>query len=118
LRNATGDIYGTATSGGVYGGCIDGLGCGVVFKLDTAGNETVIHAFTGGADGAYPLGGLTAGSGSMYGAAANGGDRTTSRCGNGHGCGTVFRINLTVHTVRQTPMISGLRLLDPRSVAK
>jgi hypothetical protein len=29
-------------------------GCGVVFKMDAAGAETVLHSFTGRADGAYP----------------------------------------------------------------
>jgi len=50
-----GNIYGTTT----YGGNIcsaDPYGCGTVFKLSPNGsggwNETVVYAFTGGADGA------------------------------------------------------------------
>jgi uncharacterized repeat protein (TIGR03803 family) len=50
-----GNIYGTTT----YGGNIcsaDPYGCGTVFKLSANGsggwNETVVYAFTGGADGA------------------------------------------------------------------
>jgi uncharacterized repeat protein (TIGR03803 family) len=47
----------------------------VVFQLDTAGNETVLHSFTGGTtDGAYPLAGLILDSnGTLYGTAEGGG---------------------------------------------
>jgi hypothetical protein len=31
---------------------------GVLFKLDTAGQENVLHSFTGGTDGADPLAGV------------------------------------------------------------
>ena len=31
------------------------FGCGVVFKLDTTGTETVLYSFTGGTDGATPM---------------------------------------------------------------
>ena len=34
--------------------CFSSYGCGVVFKLDPAGKETVLHTFTGGADGGSP----------------------------------------------------------------
>ena len=34
-----------------YGGT---SGYGTVFKLDTSGNETVLHSFTNSADGGYP----------------------------------------------------------------
>ena len=42
---------------------------GVVYKVDTAGNQTVLHSFTGGADGGYPYpGGLIRESaGGLYG---------------------------------------------------
>jgi hypothetical protein len=33
-------------------------GCGVVYKLNSAGKETVLHSFTGEADGANPIAGL------------------------------------------------------------
>src|ERR1035441_5074861 len=38
-----GNLYGTAAYGGASGD-------GVVFKLSTSGQETVLHAFTGGPD--------------------------------------------------------------------
>jgi hypothetical protein len=34
------------------------MGYGTVFKLDTSGNETVLHSFLSG-DGALPIGDLT-----------------------------------------------------------
>src|SRR6202035_76168 len=53
LRNGAGNLYGTAVEGGagtkVCGGA--GIGCGVVFKLDAAGEETVLHKFKGTPDG-------------------------------------------------------------------
>ena len=46
---ASGNLYGTATCGGTGTGCAGG-GAGVVYKLDTAGHETVLYNFTGAAD--------------------------------------------------------------------
>jgi len=91
VRDAAGNFYGTTEWGGV-GSC--SIGCGVVFKLDQAGNETVLHSFTGGTDGANPVyGGLTLDSGgNLYGTTNGGGDLS---CGlsNGTGCGVVFKID-------------------------
>jgi len=44
IRDSAGSLYGTARDGGT-------ANAGVVFKLDSIGNETVLHSFTGGADG-------------------------------------------------------------------
>jgi uncharacterized repeat protein (TIGR03803 family) len=51
IRDATGNLYGTAVDGGAFGH-------GVVYKLDPAGNEAVLHSFTGGADGGNPFAGV------------------------------------------------------------
>ena len=57
---------------------------GTVFKLDTTGTETVLHSFTGGADGAILYGGLVRDkAGNLYGTTSNGG---------ASGVGTVFKI--------------------------
>lgn len=56
LRDAKGNLYGTASSGG-GGNCAFG-GCGVVFKVSPSGTETVLYAFAGGADGSLPTHGL------------------------------------------------------------
>jgi len=52
--DAQGNLYGTAVTGG--GGSCEG-GCGVVFMLTKSGGtwtQSVIHTFTGGADGSGP----------------------------------------------------------------
>ncbi|HKW44941.1 MAG TPA: choice-of-anchor tandem repeat GloVer-containing protein [Candidatus Eremiobacteraceae bacterium] len=69
IRDSAGDFFGTT----VLGGNLDcgGIGCGVVFELDRSGNESVLHAFTGG-DGFFPFAGLTPGAaGKLYGATSN-----------------------------------------------
>jgi uncharacterized repeat protein (TIGR03803 family) len=67
-----GNLYGTTGYGGVWpgNGCED-LGCGVVFKLTTAGVYTVLHAFSGnGSDTSEPVGVTMASDGNLYGATA------------------------------------------------
>jgi uncharacterized repeat protein (TIGR03803 family) len=77
IRDAAGNLYGTTYLGGTYG-------WGTVFKLDRAGNETVLHSFTSGQDGAVPLGGLIRDAqGNLYGTAYYGG---------AYGAGTVFKV--------------------------
>jgi uncharacterized repeat protein (TIGR03803 family) len=78
--DAEGNLYGTANSGG-NPACQDG-GCGTVFKLDTSGKLTVLHAFDG-KDGAYPGTLLLDSAGHLYGATWQGG---------AYGAGTVFEI--------------------------
>jgi uncharacterized repeat protein (TIGR03803 family) len=91
VRDASGNVYGTTDFGGTFRNC-NGQGCGVVFKLNTTGKESVLHNFTGGVDGATPIAGLTIDSaGNLYGAAPQGGDLSCNT-GNGQGCGTVFKI--------------------------
>jgi uncharacterized repeat protein (TIGR03803 family) len=61
IRDPSGNFYGTTFEGGTTGRCpaiSDTFGCGVVYKLDAAGNETVLYTFTGGADGANPGAGV------------------------------------------------------------
>src|SRR5262249_22441942 len=66
-RDAAGNLYGTTSSGGT-------AQSGVVFKVDTSGNETVLHSFTGGVDGGVPFAGVTIGpGGKLYGTTFFGG---------------------------------------------
>jgi uncharacterized repeat protein (TIGR03803 family) len=82
LRDASGNLFGTTYFGGTSGD-------GVVFKFETTGKETVLHDFTGRADGANPSGGLTLdNSGSLYGVAEAGGATCFAR----YTCGVVFKI--------------------------
>ena len=79
IFDSAGNLYGTT-----YGGVI---GWGTVFQLSRVGStwvQTVIHAFQGRSDGAYPYAGLIFdGQGNLYGA-------TTQRGSNGGG--TVFQL--------------------------
>jgi uncharacterized repeat protein (TIGR03803 family) len=82
-----GNMYGTTELGGGTG--CGGNGCGTVFKLATDGTETILHAFAGGNDGAFPQGSLIIdAAGAVYGTTDGGGG---AGCG-GNGCGTVFKI--------------------------
>jgi uncharacterized repeat protein (TIGR03803 family) len=80
------NIYG-ATSEGGQGNC-GGAGCGIIYQLQRSNGswqETVLHRFTGGADGGGPSGGLTSDqAGNLYGTTYGGGV---------YGCGTVFQLS-------------------------
>jgi len=80
VLDGAGNLYGTTTDGGSDDS-------GTVFKLDTAGLETVLHSFAGtGGDGATPYAGLVFdAAGNLYG--------TTSAGGGASGLGTVFKID-------------------------
>ncbi|HTS06147.1 MAG TPA: choice-of-anchor tandem repeat GloVer-containing protein, partial [Candidatus Eisenbacteria bacterium] len=89
--DSMGNIYGTTVFGGTSQNC-NGAGCGVAYKLDASGHETVIYNFTGEADGKFPQTGLTMDSaGNLYGATANGGDLDCP-VQSPNGCGVVFKI--------------------------
>ena len=49
-----GNLYGMTGNGGDLNAC-GGFGCGVVFKLDRRGKESVLYNFTGSADGSTTL---------------------------------------------------------------
>jgi uncharacterized repeat protein (TIGR03803 family) len=76
IRASDGSFYGTTQSGG-------GAGSGTVFRMDSSGNITLLHDFTG-ADGAAPLGPLLEFGGFFYG--------TTSLAGPDD-AGTVFKVD-------------------------
>ncbi len=85
IRDAAGNLYGTTLGGGDHSCGFEGEGCGVVFKLDAAGNLTVLHAFTGPRDGRFPYAGLIRDAkGNLYGTAYGGG------CS---GSGVVFKLD-------------------------
>jgi len=89
IRDSQGNLYGTTYFGGTSRNC-NGAGCGVVYKLDSAGQETVLYSFQHGTDGAYPRPGVVMdASDNLYGVTQNGGDST---CNSPNGCGTVFRL--------------------------
>jgi uncharacterized repeat protein (TIGR03803 family) len=76
LREAGGNLYGTTLRGGSGTGYCDPPGCGVVFKLDVTGKETVLYNFQWQEDGADPLGNLVMdGQGNLYGTTEIGGGK-------------------------------------------
>lgn len=92
-------LYGTTANGGVFDLTHCGGGCALVFELTRTASgpwqETVIHGFTGGVDGAVPSAGLVADAkGNLYGTTRYGGQG--AHCSNVQiSCGTVFRL---IHT--------------------
>src|ERR1035438_7834120 len=78
IRDSAGNLYGTTTAGGASNS-------GVVYKVNTAGQETVLYSFTGGADGGLPFAGVIRDSaGNLYGTTYHGG---------ASGAGVVFQAN-------------------------
>jgi uncharacterized repeat protein (TIGR03803 family) len=77
--DTAGNLYGTTEHGGAFD-------CGTVFKLNTSGNETVLHSFTtSDHDGVSPLAGLIRdAAGNLYGTTWNGGSFAD---------GTVFKLD-------------------------
>jgi uncharacterized repeat protein (TIGR03803 family) len=93
IRDAAGNLYGTT----LYGGrdplqiCNSGSGCGIVFKVDITGQESVLYSFRGEEDGGESVGGLVRDAeGNLYGTTELGGDLN---CISGVGCGTVFKLD-------------------------
>ncbi|MGA8535307.1 MAG: choice-of-anchor tandem repeat GloVer-containing protein [Candidatus Tumulicola sp.] len=66
----------------VYGGhkCLS-FGCGTVFAISPAGGGGAIYRFSNGKDGAYPMAGLTALHGVLYGTTTGGGYCDEKKCG-------------------------------------
>lgn len=80
VQDGAGDLYGTTSKGGASN-------AGVVYKVDPAGNETVLYNFTGGADGAGPFSNLVRDeAGNIFGAAFSGGTA---------GAGVVYEVDAT-----------------------
>lgn len=78
-RDSAGNLYGTASAGGT--GSV-----GVIYKIDTAGNQTVLHHFSG-TDGSSPAGGVILDSvGNLYG---------TTESGGASGAGTIYQLDTT-----------------------
>jgi uncharacterized repeat protein (TIGR03803 family) len=87
--DANGNIHGVTAFGGD-----PTCNCGVVFRLDANGNETVLHKFFGFGGGSVPSGGLLDVGGTLYGTTLYGGDPTCSPI-LGNGCGVLFQIGKT-----------------------
>ena len=76
IQDSAGNLYGVAEEGGI--------GAGTVFKLDMAGQLSVLHTFSDNAGGANPVGELLRdGAGNLYG---------TALLGGASGGGLVFKV--------------------------
>ena len=86
IFDSAGNLYGVAQTGGVT--CGQGGTCGVAFRLTRSGSswtESVLHAFSGSPDGAFPTSSLVFDrAGNLYGATASGGSAND---------GTVFQLS-------------------------
>jgi uncharacterized repeat protein (TIGR03803 family) len=93
-----GALYGTTYEGGVLDGCAHDNGCGVVFKLQPPATfchavqcfwkQTVLHTFTGGADGGNPISEVVFDrAGNLYGTTPYGGNTACP-----YGCGVVYKM--------------------------
>jgi uncharacterized repeat protein (TIGR03803 family) len=104
IMDASGNLYGTTTSGGLA--CDSTLGCGTVFKLvpptEAGGSwtEDILYKFgTQAGDGYSPGYGSLARSGSkLYGTTLYGGDLSSCVYSGPSGCGTVFEVSTTTGT--------------------
>jgi len=78
LLDSQGDLYGTTGGGGTWDQ-------GVIFKLDPAGNETILYSFTGGKDGGQVYTGVIQDEeGNLYG---------TTTYGGANGVGVVYKLS-------------------------
>lgn len=126
VRDTKGNLYGSALFGGNLAcyspasGNPPESGCGTVFKLGHSGSLTVLHTFTGQADGSTPLAVTKDQAGNLYGLAQYGGDLT---CYAPAGCGTIFKVdtkgNFSVlytftSTVTRTPLYASYLVIDSK----
>jgi len=92
ILDASWNLYGATLFGGQS---CPGIGtCGVVFKLDTSDDLTILHEFAGGTDGSTPEASLVIDAmGNLYGTTLAGG--ASSGCPDQipPGCGIVFKID-------------------------
>jgi len=90
ILDKAGNLYGTTVGGGDVSGCGSLYGgCGVVFQVDPAGMETVLHTFHGGTDGGTPYSDVVRdAAGNLYG---------TTLYGGVHGYGVVYKLDKAGH---------------------
>jgi uncharacterized repeat protein (TIGR03803 family) len=92
VADAAGNLYGTTANGGAYA-------VGTIYKLTPSvglWNRTVLHTFSGGADGAYPASHLVIdSSGTLYGTCNGGGT---------FGYGNVYKMASVNDKWRETPL--------------
>jgi uncharacterized repeat protein (TIGR03803 family) len=95
IQDASGNLYGTTLAGGNFNADCGGYGaggCGVIFKVDSTGHETVLYSFCSAAnctDGEYGWAGLIQdAAGDFFG---------TTQYGGANGGGVVFELDTAGH---------------------
>lgn len=76
IMDKNGNLYGTTSGGGAYAS-------GTVFRLSSAGHETLLYTFRDQPDGQYPYASLMLDAGNLYG---------TTNAGGAYNFGAVYRI--------------------------
>ena len=98
VQDRAGNLYGVATYSNNNHNLNTAAG-GAVFQVTTSGGYTLLHSFSGGADGRRPNPALFMGSDlNLYGTTLMGGNTTAANCifqGTAYGCGTVYRVTPT-----------------------
>jgi uncharacterized repeat protein (TIGR03803 family) len=79
VRSSAGSLFGTTFQGGTGGK-------GVVYKLDSTGQETVLHNFAGGINGGNPYAGVILDTGGNL--------LGTTKFGGAAGAGVIFKVDL------------------------
>ena len=93
IRDSDGNLYGATEEGGDPGCFVTSpVGCGTIFKVDSAGQETTLYAFEGNVDGISPVGLIRDAAGNFYGATRYGGPSAHQPLS---GFGTVFKLDTT-----------------------
>jgi len=83
VQDAKGNFYSTTEYGGAFN-------LGTVFELTANGTESILHSFSGLADGKLPDSGLVMDAkGNLFSNTSQGGDLS---CSPPYGCGTLFRV--------------------------
>ena len=83
ILDPAGNVYGATTFGGSNN-------AGVAYRIDRAGNETVLYSFKGGRDGGAPNNLVLDSAGNLYGSTQTGGNLS---CNGGNGCGVIFELS-------------------------
>jgi uncharacterized repeat protein (TIGR03803 family) len=85
ILDVAGNLFGTTYLSSGFGNTT-----GTVFEISASGQETIIHPFPGGKDGASPTDSLTQdAAGNLYGTTTSGGSLSCKHAG----CGTVFKVD-------------------------
>jgi uncharacterized repeat protein (TIGR03803 family) len=91
IMDSNNNLFGTTVNGGGSSNCSNG--CGTVFEVTSAGEETVLYSFASYPDGASPYGGLVMDpKNNLYGTTLAGGQNPGNECNANGGCGTIFEL--------------------------